>query len=84
MVAAVATDDPDTAANIADAPMLVCNRPPDIWPSQSESDVYMRSVTPLRSRISPSRMKSGTAVMMKSLRTPQVFSPNVSNVGSPR
>jgi tripartite ATP-independent transporter DctM subunit len=58
-VAAVATEEPDTAENRADAPMLVCSRPPGMRLSQSARDAYILSVAPPRIRISPSRMYSG-------------------------
>ena len=56
MVAAVETDEPDTAENNADAPTLVCSRPPGKRPSQSAIAPYILSVAPERTRISPSRM----------------------------
>ncbi len=59
IVAAVATDEPETAENSAEAPMLVCSRPPGRRLSQSDSEWYILSVAPPRIRISPSRMYSG-------------------------
>ena len=59
IVAAVATDEPDTAENSAEAPMLVCSRPPGMRLSHWPSDWYILSVAPPRIRISPSRMYSG-------------------------
>ena len=56
MVAAVDTDEPDTAENSAEAPTLVCSRPPGNRPSHSAIAPYILSVAPERTRISPSRM----------------------------
>ena len=64
MVAAVATDEPDVAANSAQQPILVCSSPPGSLPSQADSAVYIRSAIPLRSNNSPSRMNSGIAVQV--------------------
>ena len=56
MVAAVATLDPDTEPNSAQAPMFECIRPPGSHDSHCISEEYMRSAMPLRSRISPNMM----------------------------
>ena len=56
MVAAVATDEPETAEKIADAAILVCSNPPGSTFSQSARLRYSLSVLPLRTRISPNRM----------------------------
>ena len=56
MVAAVATLDPDTEPNSAQAPMFECIRPPGSQDSHCISAEYMRSAMPLRSRISPNMM----------------------------
>ena len=61
MVAAVATDEPETAENNAEDATLVCSRPPGSGLSQSDSERYIWSVEPQRTRISPSRMNSGKA-----------------------
>ena len=66
IVAAVATDEPETAAKIELAPTLVCNRPPGNGANQIDSVRYIRSVTPLRSKSSPSSTKSGMEVSRKS------------------
>jgi hypothetical protein len=60
IVAAVATDEPETAENSAEAATFVCRRPPGSGLSQSVSERYMRSVAPQRTRISPSMMNSGS------------------------
>jgi hypothetical protein len=69
MVAAVATLDPEFAASSADAAMLVCRRPPGRGASHLARQLYMRSVTPLRSIISPRSTKSGIEVMTKLFST---------------
>ena len=51
----VDTDEPDTAENSAEAPTLVCSRPPGSRPSHSAIAPYILSVAPERTRISPSR-----------------------------
>ena len=56
MVAAVATLDPETEPNSAQAPMLECISPPGSQESHCISEEYMRSAMPLRSRISPNMM----------------------------
>ncbi len=56
IVAAVETEEPETAEKSAEAPMLVCSNPPGSRPSQSASELYILSVAPERTRISPSRM----------------------------
>jgi hypothetical protein len=62
-VAAVATDDPEVAENIAQVAMLVCKSPPGRRPSHTASASYILSATPPRSKSSPSSMNSGMAVM---------------------
>lgn len=84
MVAAVATEDPEIAAKIEHAPMLECSRPPGKGASQSDKVRYIRSVTPARTRISPSRMNKGMQVRMKSLSTPHIVLPKDMSVGRPR
>ena len=65
-MAEVATLEPEVAANSAQVAMLVCSRPPGNHCSQAASALYMRSATPLRVRISPSRMNSGMATSRNS------------------
>ena len=84
MVAAVATDEPETAANRVLEAMLVWRSPPGNQRNQSVRARYMPSATPERTSSSPSRMNSGIAVRMKSLSTPQVWSPKTISVGMPR
>ena len=71
MVAAVATEEPEVAANSAQQPILVCKRPPGRRPSHTANTVYMRSAMPERNRNSPSSTNSGIAVSPFSLIVPQ-------------
>src|SRR3546814_10619143 len=71
MVAAVATLDPETAANIVQVPMLECIRPPGSQDSHWLMAPYMRSAMPDRSSSSPSSTNSGIANRMKSVETPR-------------
>src|SRR5918999_4041260 len=81
MVAAVAALDPETAANIAQAAILECRSPLGNGPSQAEIVRYMRSEMPLRTRISPIMMKSGTATSTKLLFVFQAICPSISHSG---
>src|SRR3546814_14194884 len=81
-VAAVATLEPDVAANAALAPMLACISPPGNQPSHFSMEPYMRSAMPARSMISPSRMNIGIATRMKSVLVDQKISPVARNSGS--
>ena len=82
IVAAVATLDPEVAANMAQAAMLECIRPPGSHGTQSTSALYMRSAMPERSRISPSSTKNGIATSRKLFEVPQAISPMASDSGS--
>ena len=84
IVAAVATDEPEVAANSAHAPMLVCSRPPGSPPSHAESAVYMRSAMPERSSSSPSSTNSGMQVSRFSLSVPQTTGAMESMNGAPK
>ena len=75
MVAAVATDEPEVAANRADDPMFECIKPPGNQPSHLTMPSYMRSVMPARSRISPSNTNNGIATSRKSVPVCQTISP---------
>lgn len=74
-VAAVATLEPEVAANNALAPMLACMRPPGNHDSHRLMAPYIFSAMPERSRISPSRMNSGMATMRNSLLVDHDTSP---------
>src|SRR5436190_9225232 len=84
IVAAVATDDPDVAANKAQQPMLVCKRPPGKRPSHAASVTYILSAMPLRSSSSPSKMNNGIAVSRFSFCTPQTTEAMESMNGRPK
>ena len=84
IVAAVATDEPQVAANKAQPPMLLCSSPPGSRDSQTDRPTYIRSARPLRSRISPSRMNIGMAVSRFSFWTPQMTLPIESTKRGPR
>ena len=64
--------------------MLVCSSPPGSGLSQSDSDRYMRSVKPPRTRSSPSSTNSGIATSTKLFVAPQYCVPNCSAAGQPR
>ena len=80
-VAAVATEEPQTAENSVQAPMLECISPPGSQDSQCVMAAYMRSAMPARSRISPSRMNIGIATRITSVVAPQASSPSASLSG---
>jgi hypothetical protein len=82
MVAAVATLEPEVAANIAQAAMLECIRPPGSQGTHSTSALYMRSAVPERSRISPSSTKKGIATSRKLFDVAHAISPSASESGS--
>ena len=75
MVAAVATLEPEVAANIAQAAMLECISPPGSHGTHSTSALYMRSAMPERSRISPSSTKNGIATSRKLFDVAHAISP---------
>ncbi len=81
MVAAVAALEPETAANRAQEAMLECKRPPGMGDNQFDRIRYMRSAIPLRTRISPIIIKSGTATRIKLLFVFQAICPNISHNG---
>ena len=75
IVAAVATDDPDVAANIAQAAMFECIKPPGSQGIHFTSAAYIRSAIPDRSRISPSNTKNGIATNRNAFAVAQETSP---------
>src|SRR5690554_1302583 len=81
MVAVVATLDPEVAANNAQEKMLVCIRPPGTLPTHRLTDLYISSVIPDRSRISPIMIKRGIATRTNSVLALQVISPSASISG---
>jgi hypothetical protein len=82
IVAAVATLEPEVAANIAQAAIFECISPPGSHGTQSTSALYMRSAMPERSRISPSSTKNGIATSRKLFDVPHAISPIASESGS--
>ena len=76
MVAAVATDEPEVAANSAQEPTFECMRPPGSQDSHCASAPYMRSAMPERSRISPISMNSGIAMSRNSMLFSHIMSPS--------
>src|ERR687891_390289 len=81
MVAAVAALEPETAANTAHDAMFECRRPPGSGASQLDRTRYSRSEARPRTRISPIRMKSGTATSTKLEFTFQAIWPSMSSSG---
>ena len=65
MVAAVAADDPDTAAKIPQAKTFTCNSCPGRRFIQGDSPVNISSDRRERNRISPIQMNSGSAVRVQ-------------------
>src|SRR5690625_274415 len=84
IVAAVATDEPEMAANRPHETILECSSPPGSGDSQYDSVRYMRSVTPARTKISPNNTNKGMQVRMKLFREPHIVLPNDIKVGVPR
>ena len=84
IVAAVATDEPETEAKRPQAPIFVCSNPPGNTLNQSASPSYMRLVMPLRSSNSPNSTNKGIAVSRKSFITAQRFVPKARMVAGPR
>ena len=82
IVAAVATLEPDVAANIAQAAMFECISPPGSHGIHSTSALYIRSAMPERSSTSPSRTKNGIATSRKLFDVAQLISPMASVSGS--
>jgi hypothetical protein len=82
MVAAVATLEPEVAANIAQAAMFECMSPPGSHGTHRTRALYMRSAIPERSRISPSSTKNGMATSRKLFDVAHATSPSASVSGS--
>ena len=76
MVAAVATDDPEVAAKMALAAMLVWIRRPGIRANHGASALNRRSLMPERCISSPIMMNIGAAIRMKSFDVFQASSPS--------
>ena len=76
MVAAVATDEPEVAAKMALAAMLVWIRRPGTFANHGASAVNSRSLMPERCISSPIMMNMGAAIRMKSFDVFQASSPS--------
>ena len=76
MVAAVATDDPEVAAKMALAAMLVWIRRPGIRANHGARALNSRSLMPERCISSPIMMNMGAAIRMKSFDVFQASSPS--------
>ena len=74
MAAAVDRLEPLTAPKMVQTAMLVCSSPPGTLVNTGVMAVYTRSLKPLRSRISPSSIKSGMALRVKELKVFQTAS----------
>ena len=71
MVAAVAADEPETAAKMPQPRMLTCIRRPGSRVIQGASPVNMSSDRRERNRISPIQMNMGSAASSQELLDPQ-------------
>ena len=63
MATTVATDEPQTSANIEQARMDASARPPWKWPTMDVAKLIIRRATPPWVRKLPARMKKGTAMI---------------------
>lgn len=72
IVAAVATDEPEVAANSAKQPMLVCSSPLGRRPNHAANARYIPSALPLLSS-SPSSTNTGITVSPLSDSVPQAI-----------
>ena len=75
IVAAVATLEPEVAANRAQAPMLECIRPPGSQESHCRIESYIPVAIPERNRISPSRINNGMATRVYSVPVDHITIP---------
>ena len=82
IVAAVATLEPDVAANIAHAAILACISPPGIHGIHNTKALYILPAIPERRSISPRRTKNGIATSRKLFDVAQVISPIATVNGS--
>ena len=72
MVAAVAADEPDTAANIPQLRMFTCSSLPGKPPIQGDSPLNRSSDKRVRNRTSPIQMNIGSAVRDQPVLAPQL------------
>src|SRR5699024_11810438 len=82
MVAAVAAEEPDTAANTPQPTTLVCNSPPGNLFSQGARPLYISSDKRERNRISPIQMNSGSGASAQEDTEPQAEVPTTSPAGA--
>jgi hypothetical protein len=82
MVAAVATLEPEVAANIAHAAMFECINPPGSHGIHNTRALYMRSAMPERSSTSPSSTNNGIATSRKLFDVAHAISPSASDNGN--
>src|SRR5699024_8790060 len=82
MVAAVAADDPDTAAKMPQPMTLVCIRPPGSRFSHGDRPPYMSSDRRERNRIAPIQMNSGNGASAQDDTEPQAEVPSTRPVGA--
>ena len=72
MVAAVAAEEPETAANMAQPKMFTCRSRPGRRVSHGERPRNMSSERRVRKRISPIQMNMGRAARAQELEEPQM------------
>src|SRR6056297_2314596 len=82
MVAAVAAEDPETAANIPLPRILTWSNRPGRWTSQGESPENISSDRRERKRISPIQTNSGRAARDQELLAPQTVVASTSPSGA--
>ncbi len=82
MVAAVAAEEPETAAKIAQPRTLTCSSRPGTRPSQGASPENMSCDRRERSRISPIRMNSGSEASDQECECPQRLVASTSPCGA--
>src|SRR5215207_10014645 len=82
MVATVAAEEPETAANIPHPTTLTCSSRPGIQPSQGERPRNICSDKRVRNRISPIQMKSGRAVSVQDAELDQTVVASTDPIGT--
>ena len=73
----VATEEPDMAANSAQATTPASPRPPNQCPISEAAKSIMRRATPPAVRKLPARMKNGIAMISKRSRLVKSFNPTI-------
>src|SRR4051812_50026044 len=74
MATTVAGEDPDTAANSAQASTPASAKPPYQWPTMAVANAIIRRATPPGGKKGPGRMKKGKPLISKLLGTGKNFS----------